>query len=50
MMSKKHIKKDVLKMLEEAGIEKHLWEKILNRFVNYAHKISHMSNPWTPPY
>jgi hypothetical protein len=36
-LSKKQIKRDVLKLLEESGIEKPLWEKILNKFVNYTY-------------
>lgn len=36
-LSKKQIKRDVLKLLEESGIDKTLWEKILNKFVNYTY-------------
>ena len=47
-LSKKQIKRDVLKLLEESRIDKTLWEKILNKFVNYTYS-THRKKPNSEP-
>ena len=39
MKHKKKIKNDIKQILEEAGVDKRLWEKVLTRLVNYTDKI-----------
>lgn len=36
---KKKIKNDIKQILEDAGVDKRLWEKFLTRLVNYTDKV-----------
>ena len=39
MKHKKKIKNDIKQILEDAGVDKRLWEKFLTRLVNYTDKV-----------
>jgi len=39
MKHKKKIKNDIKQLLEDAGVDKRLWEKFLTRLVNYTDKV-----------
>lgn len=39
MKHKKKIKDDILKILEDSGIKKEEWSRLLGKLVNYAYKL-----------
>lgn len=39
MKHKKKIKDEILKILEESGVEKKDWSKVLAKLVNYTYKV-----------